>query len=70
MNKYELKLLKMLFYDRGGEFFEVIDEGGIRKPAITTCLSDAQIENGGFNEEIWTVKINWRLIARLLVGEE
>lgn len=70
MNTDEKKLLKMLFYDTGGEFFEVIDKDGIRKPAITTFLSDAQVENGGFNEEIWTVKINWRLLARWLGDEK
>lgn len=70
MSRDEEKLLKMLFYDTGGRFYEVIDKDGIRKPAITTYLSDVHIEDGGFNEEIWTVQINWRLLAKWLGGEE
>ena len=64
MSNDEIRLLKMLFYDTGGRFYEVIDKDGIRKPAITTYLSDVKIEDGGFNEEIWTVTVNWRLLDK------
>lgn len=69
MSKIEEKLLKMLFYDMGGRFYEVIDKDGIRKPAITTELLDVHIEGGGFNEETWTVQVNWRLLNKWFGGK-
>lgn len=70
MSRDEEKLLKMLFYDIGGRFYEVIDKNGIRKPAITTELLDVHIEDGGFDEETWTVQVNWRLLNKWFGGEE
>lgn len=34
MSKDEEKLLRMLFYENGGRYFEVIDKDGIRKPLV------------------------------------
>lgn len=66
MKPEEKRLLKMLFYDAGGRFFEVIDKDGLRKPAIETHLADVErpTKEHGFDEEVWTVKINWRLLDK------
>ena len=68
MTKEELKLIRMLFYECGGNYFEVIDEDGIRKPAIRTYLADveAPTKEHGFDKEIWKVEISWRLLAKCL----
>ena len=72
MKPEEKRLLKMLFYDAGGRFFEVIDKDGLRKPAIETRLADVEkpTKEHGFDEEIWTVKINWRLLDKWIGDEE
>lgn len=72
MKPEEKRLLKMLFYDTGGRFFEVVDKDGLRKPAIETQLADAlpPTEEHGFDEEIWNVKINWRLLDKWFGGKE
>lgn len=69
MRPDEKRLLEMLFHDTGGEFFEVID-GAIRKPAIKTYLADVSspTKEHGFDEEIWTVQINWRLLNKWMKG--
>lgn len=72
MSKDEEKLIRMLFYECGGSYFEVVDEDGIRKPAIRTYLADVDkpTKEHGFDKEIWKVEISWRLLAKWLGGEE
>lgn len=71
MNRDEEKLLRMLFYENGGRYFEVIDDG-IRKPAIETYLADVEkpTKKHGFDKEIWKVKISWRLLAKWFSDED
>lgn len=68
MTEEEEDLLRMLFYECGGNYFEVIDDDGIRKPAIRTYLADVEkpSKENGFDREIWTVNISWRLLAKWL----
>ena len=70
MNRDEEKLLRMLFYENGGRYFEVIDDG-IRKPAIETYLADVAppTKEHGFDKEIWKVTISWRLLAKWFGGK-
>ena len=72
MTKEELNLIRVLFYECGGNYFEVIDEDGIRKPAIRTYLADveAPTKEHGFDKEIWKVEISWRLLAKCLRSEK
>lgn len=71
MSRDEEKLLRMLFYENGGRYFEVIDEDGIRKPAIETYLADVAppTKEHGFDKEIWKVTISWRLLAKWFGGK-
>lgn len=66
MTTEEEKLIRQLFYECGGNFYEVIDDDGIRKPAITTYLADVEkpTKKHGFDKEIWKVEISWRLLAK------
>lgn len=67
MNEEQYKFLKMLTLCTYNELFEVIDEDGIRKPAIRTKIIDVKPSPNGeknFNKEFWTVEIDWRLIDR------
>lgn len=71
MSNDEVRLLKMLFYDKGGDFYEVID-GGLRKPAIRTWLADVKESSKEYSpdREVWCVSINWRLLGKWLGGED
>ena len=67
MNADQYRFLKMLTFGTYNELFEVIDEDGIRKPAIRTKIRDVEPSPKGeknFNKELWTVEIDWRLIDR------
>ena len=67
MNEEQYKFLKMLTFRTYNELFEVVDEDGIRKPAIRTKIRDVESSPKGeknFNKEFWTVEIDWRLIER------
>ena len=67
MNEEQYKFLKMLTFCTYNELFEVIDEDGIRKPAIRTKIRDIEPSQKGeknFNKEFWTVEIDWSLIDR------
>lgn len=63
----KIKFLKILTYGTYNELFEVIDEDGIRKPAIRTKIRDVEPSPKGeknFDKEFWTLEIDWRLIDR------
>lgn len=64
MAKEEMQLLRMLFYRRGGRYFEVIDNDGIRKPAITTCLIGGSLKDDKSYKEDWKVEIDWQLLDK------
>ena len=67
MNEEQYKFLKTLTFGTYNELFYVIDEDGIRKPAILTKIRDVEPSPNGeknFNKEFWTVEIDWRLIDR------
>lgn len=72
MSREEAKLIRMLFYECGGNYFEVIDDDGLRKPAIRTYLADVEspTKEHGFDKEIWKVEISRRLLVKWLGGEE
>lgn len=65
-------LIRRLFYECGGDFYEVIDDDGIRKPAIRTYLADVEkpTKEHGFDKEIWRVEISWRLLAKYFGGKD
>lgn len=67
MNREEYRFLKMLTFGTYNKLFEVIDEDGIRKPAIRTKKRDVESSPRGEknrNKESWIVEIDWRLLDR------
>lgn len=72
MKEQENRIIRLLFYECGGNFYEVIDDDGIRKPAVRTYLADVEkpTKEHGFDKEIWKVEISWRLLARYFAEDE
>lgn len=67
MSNEQYKFLQLLTYDTYNELFEVIDDDGIRKPAILTKVRDVKSSpkrEKNFNKEFWTLEIDWRLLDR------
>lgn len=68
MSDEQYKFLKWLTYGTYNELFEVIDDDGIRKPAIRTemCRDVWAPPKGdkNFNVEEYLMTIDWRLLDR------
>ncbi|MBR2766811.1 hypothetical protein IKD67_01865 [Candidatus Saccharibacteria bacterium] len=68
MSEEEYRFLKWLTFGTYNELFEVIDDDGIRKPAIRTKISNVEASPKGyknFNCEHWTLEIDWRLVGKI-----
>ena len=73
MSDEQYKFLQWLTYGTYNELFEVIDDDGIRKPAIITKIRNVEPSPKGdknFDKEFWTVEIDWRLLDRWKPTEE
>lgn len=67
MSDEQYKFLIWLTYGTYNELFEVIDDDGIRKPAIITKIRNVEASPKGgrnFNKEFFTLEIDWRLLER------
>lgn len=67
MSDEQYKFLIWLTYGTYNELFEVIDNDGIRKPAIITKIRNVEASPKGgrnFNKELFTLEIDWRLLER------
>lgn len=65
MSDEQYKFLQWLTFGTYNELFEVIDDDGIRKPAIMTKIRNVESSPKGdknFNKELWTLEIDWRLL--------
>lgn len=68
MGEEEYRFLKWLTFGTYNELFEVIDDDGIRKPAIRTKIRNVEASPKGdknFNHEYWTLEIDWRLVGKI-----
>ena len=67
MSDEQYKLLQWLTYGTYNELFEVIDDDGIRKPAIRSKVRNVELSPKGdknFNKEVWILEIDWRLLDK------
>lgn len=62
-------ILGLFYFFGGGECYEVIDDDGIRKPAVKAIKQDVLDEDPDGNKERFEVTIDWRLFKRWF-GEE
>lgn len=61
----EKDLFLGLFYVfGGGSCYEVVDDGGIRKPAVKVSRQEVLDENPAGNKERFEVEIDWRLFNK------
>lgn len=67
MSDEQYKLLQWLTYGTYNELFEVIDDDGVRKPAIRSKVRNVEPSPKGdknFNKEVWILEIDWRLLDK------
>lgn len=72
MNSDRYSFLKLLTHSTYGEFYEVLDYDGIRKPAIEVKIMDVSSSPKGAenaNRETYRVIIDWRLLNMLMESD-
>lgn len=56
--------LGLFYFFGGGSCYEVIDDDGIRKPAVKVFRQEVIDEDPAGNKEKFEVEIDWRLFRR------